>query len=118
MDELAHGTSNPNIKQAGYVIAAESGAYLLSQSSRDQKMAQSNSNNIKNMHLRKYIESREREKRTSHIDLTKAGGNSATRQGAARYINDLVAKSPSKPGKHPNSRKAQQHAYTVKKALD
>ena len=61
MDEISHGISNPNLKQASYLLP-DSGTFLISQSSRDQKATQSHAN-IKNLHLRKYIESREREKR-------------------------------------------------------
>ena len=60
--------------------------------------------NIKNLHLRKYIESREREKRAT--DMLKGGATSATRTSGLRYNNDLVAKSPNKSTKFTNSRKA------------
>lgn len=44
---------------------------------------------------------------------------SGSRTNGVRYINDLVAKSPSKSGKLGNSRKAQyQQSNTVKKTLD
>ena len=73
--------------------------------------------NIKNQHLRKYIESREREKRAS--DLHKVGGTSVTRTSAVRYTNDMVSKSPNKSAKFTHSRKTQhEKSYTVKKVLD
>ena len=53
--------------------------------------------NIKNQHLRKYIESREREKRAS--DMHKVGGTSVTRTSAVRYTNDMISKSPNKSAK-------------------
>lgn len=49
------------------------------------------------MHLRKYIESREREKRAGASEIVK----SATRQGGGvRGINDGMSKSPTKSGKN------------------
>lgn len=72
MEEFSQSISHPNIKQASYVIP-DSGTFLISQSSRDHKATHSNAN-IKNLHLRKYIESREREKRAGQPDAHKASG--------------------------------------------
>lgn len=96
--------SGQNLKGVSYVLP-ESGTFIISQSSRDQKTGGAN---IKNMHLRKYIESKEREKRQQDTSKVQGTNTSASRTSGVRYINDLVAKSPTKSGKLGNNRKAQQ----------
>ena len=100
--------------KGGQGTAQDPGTLLASQSSRDPKNSAQN--------LSKFVESKERKKRTEVASKPVGAPSSGSRLGGVRYYNDISSKTPNKQKKPSNNRRGGYYggppSQTNKKALN